>query len=85
MTHDPRAIDRDGAIWLVDFVAANRLLPRALREPLEAEGSNALTAEMLAAATPGLSDLDALDTDFVVSSSRRRSTSASSTSTRSSR
>jgi len=66
VTHEPQKTDRDGAIWLVDFVATNRLLPDAMRRPLEREGSNAMTSELLAAATPTLRDLDALGRDFVV-------------------
>jgi hypothetical protein len=65
-THNPDEMGRDGAVWLVDFVRANGLLPDALRRPLEREGSNALTTEMLAGATATLDDLDALGDDFVV-------------------
>ena len=37
----------DGAIWAIDFRAAHRLLPASLHAPLEAEGSDVFTVEML--------------------------------------
>jgi hypothetical protein len=46
-TEDPVDFDRDGAVWCVDFVEANRLLPARLRRILKDEGSDTLTAEML--------------------------------------
>lgn len=39
--------DEDGEVWCVDFARVNKLLPRALRQMLEAEQSEALTVEML--------------------------------------
>jgi hypothetical protein len=39
--------DRDGEVWCVDFPQVNKNLPRSLRALLEAEGSDALTVEML--------------------------------------
>jgi hypothetical protein len=38
----------DGAVWVVNFVEANRLLPSRLRRILEREGSDTVTVEMLA-------------------------------------
>lgn len=38
---------QDGAVWMIDFVAANRYLPRRLKQILEAEGSDTATVEML--------------------------------------
>ena len=60
VTADPARNDVDGAVWMVDFVAARAHLPAPLREALEREGGNAFTAETLAEAAPTLRDLDAL-------------------------
>jgi hypothetical protein len=38
---------RDGVVWCVNFVHANKLLPKRLRAILEEEGSDTFTAEML--------------------------------------
>jgi hypothetical protein len=46
-TEDPAFFDRDGVVWCVDFVAANRLLPARLKRLLRAEGSDTFTVEML--------------------------------------
>jgi hypothetical protein len=40
--------DRDGEVWCVDFARVNKLLPRRLRQLLEAEQSEAFTVDMLA-------------------------------------
>jgi hypothetical protein len=61
-----RRFDVDGAIWMVDFVKTNRLLPEALREALEREGMNTLSAELLGEAAPTLADFDRIGDDFVV-------------------
>jgi hypothetical protein len=58
--------DRDGAVWMVDFVRAREQLPAALREALEREAANAFSAEALAGVAPTLHDFDALGDDFVV-------------------
>lgn len=50
---------RDAVVWCVDFVRANRLLPRRLREILDNEGSDTFTANMLGA-FPALREFDAL-------------------------
>ncbi len=65
-TVDPARFEEDGAIWLVDFVRTNRLLPPALREALETEGMNAISAEVLAHEARTLADFDRLGDDFVV-------------------
>jgi hypothetical protein len=65
-TAHPADYEEDGAIWLVDFVKTNRLLPDGLREALEHEGMNAMSAELLRRAAPSLPELDALGDDFVV-------------------
>jgi FRG domain len=43
----PQIDSDDGAIWCVNFVEANRLLPRRLRRILEDEHSETLTIDML--------------------------------------
>ena len=62
----PQRMEEDGAIWLVDFVEANRLLPLVLRDALEREGMNAMSAELLGVAAASLGDFDRLGDDFVV-------------------
>jgi FRG domain len=65
-TKDPREFDRDGIVWCVNFVQANRLLPKRLRAILEAEHSETLTVEMLSEFT-SLRAFDALASEpFVV-------------------
>ena len=56
----------DGAIWMVDFVKTNQLLPRPLRRALEQEGMNAMSADLLNDLAPSLGDFDRLGDDFVV-------------------
>jgi hypothetical protein len=57
----------DAAIWCVDFVQTNRLLPPRLKAVLQDEGSNAFTVEMLDRIAGSLPDLDRCDTNpFVV-------------------
>lgn len=65
-TQNSVRFDVDGAIWMVDFVKANRLLPDALRSELERLGANAMTADSLARVAPTLDRFDALGGDFVV-------------------
>jgi hypothetical protein len=60
------AYEEDGAIWMVDFVKANALLPDGLRAAVEEEGMNALSAEILGREAPTLADFDRLGDDFVV-------------------
>jgi hypothetical protein len=65
-TEHPRDYHRDGLVWCVDFVRANRLLPRQLKGILEEEHSDTLTVEMLGAFTT-LRSFDALAPEpFVV-------------------
>ncbi|MBI1390839.1 MAG: FRG domain-containing protein [bacterium] len=52
--------DLDGAIWAVNYVETNRLLPPPLRDVLEGEGSNAFTLEMIERALPEIFDYDQL-------------------------
>ena len=58
-TKNPREFHRDGVVWCVNFVQANRLLPERLRAILEEEHSETLTVEMLSAFT-SLRAFDAL-------------------------
>jgi hypothetical protein len=59
--------DRDGAIWLVDFVRAHQLVPELLRRRLEDEGANLFTTEMIGDVARSLDDLRGLtEEDFVV-------------------
>jgi hypothetical protein len=57
--------DRDGVIWMVDFVQTREQLPKELRKALEDDGGNAFTAELLARVAPSLREFDRLDDDFV--------------------
>jgi hypothetical protein len=59
--------EHDGEVWTVNFTETNRRLPRALREVLDAEGSDVFTGEMLSEVVDSLEDFDALsDESFVV-------------------
>jgi hypothetical protein len=65
-TANPADYEQDGAVWMVDFVQANRLLPDELRRALEELGMNALSAEVLREAARSLGEFDRLGEDFVV-------------------
>jgi hypothetical protein len=58
--------EEDGAVWLVDFVRTNQLLPDPLARALDAQGMNALSVEVLDDVAPSLGELDRLGDDFVV-------------------
>jgi hypothetical protein len=47
-TEDPLRFNEDGVVWCVNFVEANRLIPRRLQRILRAEASDTFTVEMLA-------------------------------------
>ena len=65
-TEDPAAFDRDGVVWCVDFVQANKRIPKRLQRMLREEGSDTFTAEMLAT-FENLRDFDRLSRNpFVV-------------------
>jgi hypothetical protein len=51
---------------MVDFVQTNALLPRLLRDALELEGMNAMSADLLERHGRTLGDFDRLGEDFVV-------------------
>jgi hypothetical protein len=61
----PRDFEQDGLIWMVDFVKTNRLLPQTLRDGLEREGMNAMSADLLTTHASTLGEFDALGEDFV--------------------
>jgi hypothetical protein len=65
-TSKRECFDRDGAVWMVDYVRAHRLVPKKLRDALEAEGTNLFTTEMIESVAPELDDLAQLGDDFVV-------------------
>jgi hypothetical protein len=60
------AFDRDGAIWIVDYVRAHHEAPGKLRQCLESEGANVFTTEMLESVADDLSEFDRVGEDFVV-------------------
>ena len=60
-------IDIPGAVWCIDYVATNSLLPKKLRSVLEDEGSNVFTAEMLETVAKSLPEFDRLSSNpFVI-------------------
>jgi FRG domain len=65
-TADVALFDRDGTLWMVDYVQAHGLLPAQLREVLAGEGSNVFTAEMLDEVASSLEQLDELVGEEVV-------------------
>jgi FRG domain len=65
-TDDLSQFDRDGAIWCVNFVEANKRIPKRLQRLLAAEASDTFTVEMLER-FPSLRDFDMLAREpFVV-------------------
>ena len=58
--------DHDGAIWCVDYLKTNGLLPPTLQTILKAENANIFTTEMLNGVATSLADFDALGGDFVL-------------------
>jgi hypothetical protein len=65
-TEDPDTFDRDGVVWCVNFVEANKLIPARLQRILREEASDTFTVEMLGD-FESLRQFDALAPDpFVV-------------------
>jgi FRG domain len=60
------SFDRDGAVWMVDYVRAHELAPRVLRDCLEQHGTNLFTTEMLESVAGGVEELRALGDEFVI-------------------
>ncbi len=58
-TETPEDFDRDGVVWCVNFVEANKRLPQRLRRIMTREGSETLTVDMLTVFKE-LRDFDAL-------------------------
>ena len=58
--------DRDGAVWMVDYVRAHELAPDAFRDCLEREGAVLFTTEMLGSIAEAPADLERLGDDFAV-------------------
>ena len=50
----------DGAIWCVDYVAINNMLPKRIKDVLEVVGANAFTLEMLERALPDIQSYERL-------------------------
>lgn len=57
-TENPADFGEDGVVWCVNFVQANRLIPRRLKRRLDEEASQTVTVEMLNA-FPTLKAFDA--------------------------
>ena len=58
--------DRDGVVWMVDYVRAHELAPQPLRAELEAEGANVFTTEMLAAVANEVDELVGAEEEYVL-------------------
>ncbi len=58
--------NKDGIIWMVDFVKVNASLPDPLRSELKEVGSNTFTIEMLEEAMPSIQDFDKLTRENLV-------------------
>jgi hypothetical protein len=65
-TDDPAKFDRDGAIWCVNHIRTNQLLPDPLKREADREGSCVFTVEMLNDVAPALEDFDNLARDLFV-------------------
>jgi hypothetical protein len=66
-TQDLRHFDEDAAVWCVDYVKVNELLPRALRKVASEEDVNIFTTEQLDRVARSLGEFDSLSRDeFVV-------------------
>jgi len=60
-------IDRDGAIWGVNYIDTHRMAPDLLRTQLDLEGANVFTVEMLSESVGSLTAFDRLsDTPFTL-------------------
>jgi FRG domain len=64
-TADVSRYARDGIVWMVDYVSAQREAPERLLAALRDEGMDVFTAELLATVAPGRRELEELG-DFVV-------------------
>jgi len=66
VTHNTEKYDRDGVVWMLNYVRAHERLPPRLRDALAAEGAQVFTTELLAEVAPGLRDLDDEGDEFVL-------------------
>jgi hypothetical protein len=61
------AYDRDGVVWMVDYVEAQKDVPEGLRSVLDEQGMVVFTAELLEEAAGGIGGLESLTgEDYVV-------------------
>ena len=60
------AYDRDGVVWMVDYVEAQKEAPDQLRSQLEEQRMAVFTAELLDEVAGGLEALEGLGGDYVV-------------------
>jgi FRG domain len=66
-TARPALYDRDGVVWMIDYVRAQQEAPTALRDVLEEQEMNVFTTELLEEAAGGLEELERLgEEDYVV-------------------
>jgi FRG domain-containing protein len=65
-TQNVEKYDRDGVVWMIDYVKAHEQLPERLQDALREEGANVFTTELLAECAPGLRDLDDEKDGFVL-------------------
>jgi FRG domain len=62
-----RLYDRDGVVWMIDYVGAQKHAPEGLRAVLEEQGMAVFTAELLDEAAGGVDALEGLaDEDYAV-------------------
>jgi FRG domain-containing protein len=67
-TENLERYDMDGAVWCVDYIETNRLLPRKLRQILDNEGTDVVfSVEMLGEGAKTLAEFEHLESEpFVV-------------------
>ena len=61
--NDLQSFDKDGVIWVLDYVKLNQFLPEKLKALINKEDSNTFTAEMLDSECRTLEDFDRLNTE----------------------
>jgi hypothetical protein len=65
--NDLQTYDRDGVIWVLNYVKINQYLPKKLKDVIEKESSNTFTADMMDSVCRTLEELDGLhDEDFLL-------------------
>ncbi|MGD9210573.1 MAG: FRG domain-containing protein [Desulfobacteraceae bacterium] len=65
-TANTDCFDRDSAIWFVDYVKINSMLPKPLITVLKSKGANAFTLKMLERALPDIKSFDNLTSENLV-------------------